>query len=350
MPQFSFLPYFPSDDIDLKVNRLHLFNFWNHKDTYIPDADVKQYLERICSMYVDSKLDRLKELTVAVIDDNYALNPTTEEQLLDTERYANALSFCSIVTNEDNNISSSDNYVMFHQPFQINEESIAYATGSYLRLDNWQPLDTTKLVKPSYIQKPILRYQFDELLFKAFANMIDAHNKDDDYLFRVLEWFKYSYMNVEGFSYHNRIVLLATAYEIFFDLPEFGGKADAFATGLETLLEVNQWGLQVIRKPNSLGRQKENTVYGWWTREFYDLRSKIVHGSELTQADATNHRGADYFRTGIKMLEFSFYKLLENKGYLVYPAPAPEVRAALPNFNYAKHRKQADLREIENSI
>jgi hypothetical protein len=49
----------------------------------------------------------------------------------------------------------------------------------------------------------------------SFANMIDTHNNDDDYLFRVLEWFNYSYMNVEGFSYYNRIVLLATAYEIF---------------------------------------------------------------------------------------------------------------------------------------
>jgi hypothetical protein len=66
MYQFSFLPYFPADDLDLKVNRLHLFNFWNHKNTYIPDADVKQRLERICSFYVDTSLERLDEFTIAV--------------------------------------------------------------------------------------------------------------------------------------------------------------------------------------------------------------------------------------------------------------------------------------------
>jgi hypothetical protein len=349
MYQFSFLPYFPSDDLDLKINRLHLFNFRNHKDDYIPDDAVKQQMERICSLYVDSNLDQLKEFTIAVIDGNYAFVRITKDQGIDSEKFASALSFCSIILNEDNNASSSDNYVIFHQPFQLNEKSIAYATGSYLRIDNWQPLDTTKLIKPSYIQRPILRYHFDELLFQAFANMIDAHNDDDDYLFRVLEWFNYSYMNVEGFSYYNRVVLLATAYEIFFDLPSFG-QADAFATGLETLLEVDHMGLPVIQKLNARGKQKENTIYGWWTREFYDLRSKIVHGSKLKNEDTINHRGSDYFSTGIKMLGFCFNKLLENKGYLVHPAPAPEVAAVFPNFNYAKHRRQNDLRKIEELI
>src|SRR3989442_8084268 len=114
MSQFSFLPYFPSNDLDLKVNRLHLFNFWNHKDAYIPDADVKRQMERICSLYVDSNLGRLKEFTIAVIDGNYAFDPIAKDQGLDSERYSSALSFCSIILNEENNASSSDNYVMLH--------------------------------------------------------------------------------------------------------------------------------------------------------------------------------------------------------------------------------------------
>jgi hypothetical protein len=144
---------------------------------------------------------------------------------------------------------------MFHQPFQLNEESIAYSTGSYFRTTNWRSLDRTKLIKPSYIQKPAVRYHFDELLFQAFANMIDAHSDDDNCLLRVLEWFNYSCMNVEGFSYYNRIVLLATAYEIFFDLPDYR-KEDALATGLERLLDVHPMGLPAIKNRTRLAGKR----------------------------------------------------------------------------------------------
>jgi len=361
MHQFSFLPYFPSTDFDMRVGRLHLLSFWKYKDAYIPDQTLREKLERICQLYVDTKLETLDELTIAVIDGNYSLTPPTDEQRRDIQRYADALNFCSVILNETNRAYTSDNFLLLHQNFTLTEDAIVYTTGSYVRLQNWQPFETAKLIKPSYIQDSIFRYRFDETLLQAFASTIDAHNNDDDYLFMVLEWFRYAYMNVEGFSYPNRVVLLATAYEVFFQLPDFG-KTDAFATRLEALLKVDQMnvhdkqhriiqtGLPIIRKANALGKVKENTIYGWWARAFYDLRSKIVHGSEVVKGDLLNHNDVEHFQIGVKMLQFCFYRLLEDKGHLIYRQSSPEVQAAFPNVNFDKLFKENDLRDIEELI
>jgi hypothetical protein len=345
--QFSYFPYFPSKDFEAKISRLHLFNFWHFKDQYIPDPSVRGKMEQICSLYVDSNLERIDEPTIAVIDDNYSFAYLTEEQIKDIQRYALALLFCSITENDKHRAYTSEHFQLYRQNFSLTEDNIAYKTGSYSRVTVWESFDDAKLLRPSYVQTNAFQYRFDDKLFMAFANMIDAHNDEDDRIFKALEWVKHSFINAEEVPYESRPVLMATAFEVLFDLPDFK-KSDELANRLEALLRVT--GLPVIRKPNSFGKEKENTVYGWWARDFYDLRSKIVHGSSVTTQDFGNHNNVEHLKIAVMVMNFCLYRLLEDRGYLVYKEPAPELRSVLKDFNYDKYSTERDLREVEALI
>ncbi len=97
MYQFSFVPYFPSDGIDLNLNRLHLFNLWQAGDKYIEDTRVRARVERIANIYVNKDLKRLSQMTIATLDQNYGLEPLNDEQLNDLKNYLLALLFCSVL-------------------------------------------------------------------------------------------------------------------------------------------------------------------------------------------------------------------------------------------------------------
>jgi hypothetical protein len=76
----------------------------------------------------------------------------------------------------------------------------------------------------------------------SFANTIDAHNPSDEYLFKVLDWVKYAFMNADGYSYESRLVMMATAFEVFFHLPR-ENKTRLLAERLESLLGVDNYDI-----------------------------------------------------------------------------------------------------------
>jgi hypothetical protein len=88
MFQFAFFPYFPKDDIDLKINRVHLFNFAKFGESYIPNSDKRKRIDEYASLYVDSAHKRVGNLTIAVIDENYEFGHLTDEQVKDLFRYS----------------------------------------------------------------------------------------------------------------------------------------------------------------------------------------------------------------------------------------------------------------------
>jgi hypothetical protein len=209
-------------------------------------------------------------------------------------------------------------------------------------------------VRPDYIPNASGFYDRDDELFGAFANMIDAHNADDDYLFTVLNWIKYAYMNADGIMGESRIVMMATAFEMFFKLNS--DKTENFALGLEDLLEVKtmeyqnpttgatQTGLPFTQQTNPDGSLKtksagrgvprvpiEHCVYGWWARDFYALRSEIVHDGKIDPTRLINSKGNHHFRLALLIFKFCFYKMLINLGYLVFPQH-PGVPAGVPEI------------------
>src|SRR5258706_5445309 len=357
MNQVSFLPYFPSaTKKDKVVGRVHFFNFWEYRKLYIKDEAIRAKLERLFAMYVNRDQSLLTDLTVAIIDDNYLLEPLTNEQLKDLERYALALLLCSLVKNQQNGAWGSDHFTLYHQNFEVMNDAISYESGSYIRLKQfYSTTANTRFVKPDFVTSSIF-YRYDERLFEALAGAIDARRPQDDFLFAAIQWVKYAFMNADGYSMESRVVMMATAYEILLDLPE-GEKVMEFANRLETILGVDQMdvrenagkvtrGLAKIVKADKRGKSKENTVYGWWARDFYWLRSEIVHRGAVEALDFRNHNGIEHLQLAMKIMHFCFYRLLETSGFIQYKV----CKIDAEEFNVERYFTERKLREVEGML
>lgn len=356
MYQFSAFPYFPAS-IDVHLNRLHMFNFSEFKDLYIQDEQIKNRIEKLAALYVDANLERLHCLTMCVIDDDYSFQPLTEQQTKDTQRYASALMYCSIIKNGNWSVCVPEHFTLMHQNFTLTEDAIVYDTGSYHRIRNWQSFERTHLVRPDYIEGSVINYRYDAKLLTAFANLIDAHNIEDDYLFKVLDWVQYAFLNSPGYNYESRNVMMATAFEMLFKLQR-NDKTASFANSLEQLLRVDQMeaidptqnrrriGLITSQRLDANGNPRldrgkqpiQHTTYGWWARDYYGLRSKIVHEGTVQHGEFFNHNGIEHLKIALRMMTFCFYRLAENRGYLVH--------ASNPQKWVAEHQ----LRKIEDAI
>jgi hypothetical protein len=349
MNQFSLLPYFPALSTDLTVNRVHFFNFAAFKDTYIDSVLLRSRIGEYCALYVDESLEPLLSPTVAVIDSDYSFVPLNDPLLTDLQKYSLALLTCSIGDEQEIAMCVSEQFTLLTQNFTLTEDAIAYPTGSFYRVTNWRSLSTTRLVRPAYVPNETILYRFEKKLMEGLANMIDLHDPTDERVFKALTWVRYAFLNADGNSYESRVVMMATAFEIFFDLPR-NGKEEEFAGRLESLLQVDKMGHSMIRKPNARGVMKTSTMYGWWARDFYSLRSRIVHEGVVSKNDLVNAKGAQHLLLALKILKFCLYRLLEQRGVLVFKTLQGKCFGPFAGFYYERHHVERKLREVETLI
>lgn len=345
--QVSLLPYFPISNADFTVNRIHFFNLAAFKDKYIASNSLRKRIEQYCALYMDENLKPLSSPTLAVIDSDYSFGPVTDPLLLDVQRYALALLVCSIGEEQERCIS--EQFTLFHQPFNLTEDAIAYPTGSLYHQTNWRSITTTHLVRPAYVPDEVINYRWERILMEGLANMIDAHDAADARIFEALRWVQYAFMNADGISHVSRVVMMATVFEILFALP-WRGKEDSFANQLEALLGVGSMGHPQIAKPNALGKPRTNTMYGWWARDFYSLRSKIVHEGVVSSGDLVNAKRALHLSLALKMLKFCLYRLLEQRGLIVFQTLQGACFGELEGLSPEKCDAENRLRKIENLI
>jgi hypothetical protein len=143
--------------------------------------------------------------------------------------------------------------------------------------------------------------------------------------------------------------MMATAFEMFFDLPQYG-KEEEFARRLESLLQVDKMGHATITKPNARGVVKTSTIYGWWAREFYALRSKVVHEGTVSKNDLVNAKGAQHLFLALRLLKFCFVRLLEQRGLLQFKVLQGARFGPFAGFSYERHRLENELRRVEKLL
>jgi hypothetical protein len=129
-------------------------------------------------------------------------------------------------------------------------------------------------------------------------------------LFRGLEWLKLTFMNYEGFQLEARPVAMCSAFETLLDFPE-RGKASYFAAKVNELLPPNH----MPKTARQLGKKMvDDTPVGWWCREFYDLRSRIVHGEQIQTTSWRNALGAEQLLLSLRIFGECVWGLLVEWG------------------------------------
>ncbi len=354
--QFTFFPYFPSSNFDLEIGRIHLFNFWKYKDKYIEDDAIKVILEKICTMYRKSDLELANNLTVCIWDGDYTFKKLTIEEIDVIHKYALSLLFCSVVKNSEQGCCSSEHFHFKGLEFDYNVEShINYSAGSFFGYSKYVgDMNVKKFVAPEYVEVPIY-YNYDEQLFESLIKLINSGDPQEVIIFQALNWVRNSCMNFDHFNNESRAVMIATTFEIFFDLPDHL-KAVEFAERLEKCLRTEEMMTKdeegndvkgmpsVLKKTVQKKKEKEKeisfSVYGKWAIDFYELRNEIVHEGKITTANWVTSKGKRHIDIALLMMQFCLYRVLAQKGFLIYSS---EFRIIGLDANFLKKQKEAEL-------
>jgi hypothetical protein len=142
----------------------------------------------------------------------------------------------------------------------------------------WGDEDNILFLKPFALGGPL--WSFDDELLNGLCRCSRSKNGLlREKVFRSLEWFRLGHVEEGQVSRPSRTIMMATAFEVILDFPE-NGKAKYFVDELQKRL-----GHSRMRKGTRKTRKgiKFSGLYlpAVWAGDFYDLRSKIVHGDDV---------------------------------------------------------------------
>jgi len=250
--QIAFFPYVQVKE-DIELGDFILWPFYGRKDKYISDPQIKEYLKKYFGRYFDCYNDKLlRTITVLSFKEEVGIfrELTSEEKSL-VWKIAHILAFTAISYPCIFPINS-DAFLVYVQSFTPGEDGVAIH-GTYC-----SKLSLVKFVKPPYIKRGILPINsLDSGLLKAFGKVSLAKgDKGATRIMRSLEWYYYAHSGAESISEFSKIVMMSTAFEMLLDLPE--DKRRNFRKRISDLVDP---------------------MLDEWAKEFYDLRSAIVHGA-----------------------------------------------------------------------
>src|SRR5260370_28413199 len=102
-------------------------------------------------------------------------------------------------------------------------------------------------------------------------------------------------------------------------------------------------GHATITKPNASGVSKTSTIYGWWARDFYTLRSKVVYEGTVSKNDLVNAKAAQRLSLALRRLKFCFVRLLEQRGLLHFKVLRGACFGPFAGFSCERHNLTTNL-------
>lgn len=306
MSVVTFMPYFPDREIDETFGDFHLWNWFHGKNKYIGDQALLAYLDSYFAIY--KQPDGKQEDRIAIVESaesDILTGKTVDSSLMGRFTGAIMLAHLSILPVDPNDslfVSTPDNFIAFHQPFDMNVPGgAALVFGSYFQT-TWAAGDINILsfVTPQYMPDPNPGLR-DKKLLNGLAKACGMTDSDIERLFRSLDWVRLAFNNAPEHPYPARIVAMTTAFEILLDLPE-QEKGRHFSERLKKLLPANKLP-QTVKLMGHKKKPVSDNVVGWWCRDFYSLRSRVVHGVALTKSD--------FITNGTDNLKIALYLYLE---------------------------------------
>lgn len=177
----------------------------------------------------------------------------------------------------------------------------------------------------------------NEDLISAFSKCFPYEFPKDirERLFRSLEWFRLAHTESEQISDLSKVVMVATGFEILLKFPQ-NGKRRYFVEYMERNISSADFNRGI--RTNHKGKDFDMSLAACWAWDFYDLRSKIVHGeavpySELIFRDWITH----LIVSDLVFLECVKRELFKNKciGRNVYECADKITKSAIEDEKHA---------------
>ncbi|RJQ38643.1 hypothetical protein C4559_00870 [Candidatus Microgenomates bacterium] len=285
--QISLLPW-----LELKDIQVGNVIFWKYNSTSIKNTDIKSYVDKYVKCYIDKHLKPVKTIAIASYKDKNYLEPLSDEEYQSLNFARDILCFLCIseqskIALTNNNFSmgppSADIFDMVFQNFIPGTEDISVKSGS--KTSGGWTLDEIHFQEPwstGGFFKNINRY-----VLTAINKLLTSQQHEDfkNRLLRSTEWFRLAHLENGAISPFFRIVMMATAFEIIFDIPNIHDKKGFLADKIDQTL-AQQGHTQVARTYGKNNKEsKTRSVIAWWVWDFYKLRNSIVHGDNISLSD-----------------------------------------------------------------
>jgi len=264
--------------------------FWKFKGSS-EERSIREYLEKYVACYVDIRGKRQENIMIASFGDknNFTVLSPLEQLMVKVAR--DLLCFASIAPHSlravnQNNRSiappSSERFQMFSQNFIPSTDDIAFRAGSHtVSLSGGWKLDEVRLVAPLYLGGSL--FSIDTKVLSALSKLLPSLNNpkgkaEEIRLLRSLEWFRLAHVENDEVSVFSKVVMMSTAFEVLYDVPNIAGKSDYIADKIDSIFTSTK----LIKTSKKIGKvNKEHTLAGWWGWDFYKLRNRIVHGDSV---------------------------------------------------------------------
>ena len=281
--QISFMPWAGLKN-SITLGPVSFWPYSKEASNKITDPTVRNYLDRYLKSYVDNSGESVDTVTVCSHGNNdfHLLNDIEYQEL---RNCTDALIFSVIASQCRNAVCannrnfgppSSDAFEMVTQNFDVANDYVHVRAGS-LTSAGW------KIGEITFSKPWAMGGSFgnpNKELISAFSKCFSKEFPKDirERLFRSLEWFRLAHTESEQISDLSKVVMVVTGFEILLKFPQ-NGKRKYFVEYLERNISSRDFNREI--RTNDKGKAFDMSLASCWAWDFYDLRSKIVHGESV---------------------------------------------------------------------
>jgi hypothetical protein len=278
---------------ELSIGPVDFWPFYTKAEEKIKDKPVKDHLSRFFKCFVDNVGKPVESVVVCscgAID----FRPLSETEARNLRAAVDCYIFASITNGtrmgvcRDNRTlapPTADRYALYARNFRPEDRGLGIRAGSMLTY--YTDMEEVRISQP-FAMGGSFGGPDQELLqglSKVFAPEFPADVRER--LFRALEWYRLAQTEAEVVSWLSKVVMMATAFEILLEFPR-NGKRKHFVEYMER--EIRTPEFRTDTRTDNGGKTHTLSLVGCWAWDFYELRSRIVHGDPVA-AEEIQYKG-----------------------------------------------------------
>lgn len=264
----------------------------------VPEPAVREYLSRYFRRYVEVDGEPLQAVVLARHTDVTGFRYHTELERLELMRATTALALSGIteawvVRIAHHNkvpVPAADAFQLIFQRFTADSKFVAVTAG---RSHHVWPLENVMFTRP-WAASGLFGGTDRHLLEALGTLLLNPRELAPDFVERVwrsVEWFRLAHLDGADQTDEAKLVATATAFESLFGLA-ISGKQETFAKRVESLVTDPEMSRDVRTKRND--KTINLSFAGCWAWDFYELRSRLVHGDSVPSAAFNTAHGTPH--------------------------------------------------------
>lgn len=339
--QIAYMPYM--DTSYFEFGNLRFLPFKDCETKKLFEPEMLSYLEWFFNKHVDIVQNPLNVTIIANKSD--IIKRFWDAEIKEMYDTIALLNFLFIWNNSSFSPISSDNFTLYIKNFSVGDKSLGITSGSYVNISTIYSSDVVdKLLfirpetTPSWNNNNAYKQLIDSEFFKDISKAIISASQEIWFnrILRSIKILNTSYLNTYGIDPFDRILLLATAFEVLF---ENGTSSQGkFANAIVNAIGYPDDGSGC---PNDINIKIEG-----FARKIYEIRSRYSHGNEVKTDWLINENYGDLFKCGVYAYGLVIKSMLKEFGITSNITPEPHrsvIELSLGLFALMENTKNHEL-------